>query len=258
MTLSVLMCLFKNDSAKHFSLAMDSLWCKQSLKPTQIVLVLDGPLSDELYAEVKLWGEQLVDVIKLIELPENRGLGAALNIGLRHCSNEYVARMDADDIAYPDRFLTQIKFLTENTDIDIVGSYATEVDWNGSTGALRKMPLLHKNIVENLWACPFIHPSVMFRTAKIIAVGNYEPTLRRRQDYELWFRCAYAGLKFANIGQPLLYYRFNQYSHKKQPLALAWEQAKIGYTGSSKLEMPFWKRFACFVPFFRALLPSKI
>lgn len=255
MNLSVLMSVYKNESARYLAEALQSL-ADQTLKADEVVLVEDGPIGDDLLAVIESLRSELN--IKSVKLPQNMGLAYALNEGLKRCSYEFVARMDSDDAALPIRFEKQLAAFCHDTTLDIVGSFVREFDSLGHVGGLRTMPEQHDHILENLWACPLIHPTVMFRHEKIKLVGNYNITLKRRQDYELWFRCAAKGLRFANIAEPLLLYRFDHNTHKKQPIHLAWQQALVGYGGVKLLEMAWWKRFACFVPFVRSLFPSWI
>lgn len=258
MKFSVLMSVYKSECPSHFNESLISIWDSQTLKPSEIVLVKDGLLSQELDSVVTAWKKKLRIIIKLLEFKENKGLGAALKFGLDNCSFDLVARMDSDDLASPFRFEKQVNFMAEHPEIDILGSYVREMSYSGSILDIRRNPIYHDEILSCLWSCPLIHPSVMLRRSRIIEAGNYEPSCRRRQDYELWFRCAEKGLKFHNLPESLLYYRFGKYTHKKQTPRLAWEQGVIGYRGSSRLGLPLHKRFACFVPFIRSFLPSSV
>lgn len=258
MNLSVLMSVYESESPYHLNQSLTSVWSTQTLKPDQIVLVQDGPLPEKLLSEIAYWREALGGHLSVIELPENRGLGAALSIGLEACRNELVARMDSDDIAFPERFSIQRRYFLLHPEVDVVGSFVEEIDESGNARGLRKMPVAHEAIRDHLWASPIIHPTVMLRRSRILAAGNYDPSCRRRQDYELWFRCAEKGLRFYNLPQPLLYYRFGAGTHKKQSPELAWEQAMIGYRGSTRLKMPLYQRLACFMPFVRSLLPTRL
>jgi len=251
------MSIYHKEQKDFFNSSMQSIWNEQTIKPYEIILVLDGPLTDELYIIIENWKNILGDILKIIPLLNNVGLGNALNIGLKECSCELIARMDSDDICMPDRFDKQIKYF-DNYDVDIVGSYCVEINENGNKGNLRKMPLNHQSIYDNLFTCPFIHPTVMFKKSLIKSVGGYNKSLLRRQDYDLWFRCAKVGAKFSNIDESLLLYRFTDDTHKKQNFNLMLSQAKIGYNGVRLLNQPYWKAVACFVPLVRSLLPNKI
>lgn len=256
MSFSVLISLYKNESVSHLEEALTSIWDSQLVKPAEIVLVKDGPIGCELETVVRHWQLKLGNTLRIVALPENKGLGAALNFGLKDCKFDIVARMDTDDVALPDRFEKQLGFLSVHPDIDILGSFVKEMSYLGDVRATRSAPVDHDDIFACLWASPMVHPSIMMRRSKVLEAGNYNPECRRRQDYELWFRCAENGLKFHNLPEPLLYYRFGQHTHKKQPPKLAWEQAMIGYRGASRLGLPLVQRLACFLPFVRSLLPS--
>lgn len=233
-----------------------SIWDIQTVKPNEIVLVKDGPIGGELETVVCAWQRKLGETLRLVSLGENKGLGNALNIGLNACNFEMVARMDTDDVALSDRFEKQLAFLSDHPEVDILGSFVKEMSYLGDVGEIRSSPVTHNDIVACLWASPMVHPSIMMRRSRVLAAGNYNPACRRRQDYELWFRCAEKGLKFHNLPEPLLYYRFGQHTHKKQSPKLAWDQALIGYRGASRLGLPLIQRLACFLPFVRSLLPS--
>lgn len=196
--------------------------------------------------------------INLIINSENHGVGYCAYVGVKEAKGKYIIRMDSDDISFPDRFQKQIKFLETNPDIDIVGASAIEIDENNNKGILRTMPSTHDEIVKSIWACPIIQPAVAFRRDKIILAGNYNPKLRRRIDYDLWFRCLASGLRFANLPEPLVYYRFTPNSHRKQSLKLAFEQAKIGWNGCRMLNLPLWQYLAVTVPILRAIFPPSV
>lgn len=252
MSCSVLLPVYSGDCPEYLRLALES-FVTQTKSVGEIIIILDGVVPSEIHDVVKSFTGILP--IRDLQLPENVGLGAALNAGLETARYQLIMRMDADDVNAETRVQAQIDFMDANPEIDILGSYAVEIDLFGKRGGLRKMPVSHHDICESLWLCPLIHPTVTFRKDRVLSVGGYNPSLRRRQDYELWFRCAQNGLRFANITEPLLYYRFDSSSHKKQSVRLAFQQGKIGFRGSSSLGLSIWKRIGCFFPFLRALFP---
>jgi len=244
----------KSVNPKFLEMAVKSI-INQSLKPDVIHLIQDGEITSELNDVVSQFeGEN----IKKITFQQNQGLACVLNYSIKEASTKYYARMDADDIAQSDRFFKQIQFLQENHDIDIVGSYCFEIDANNNKMKLRKMPVVHQDIYNNLFTSPFIHPTVMFKKSIIAKAGWYDETLKRRQDYSLWFKCAKAGAKFANIDEPLLLYRFTADTHKKQNFNLMLSQGKIGFRGVRSLNQSYFKAIACYIPLFRSLLPYKV
>jgi glycosyltransferase involved in cell wall biosynthesis len=254
---SVLISVYANDHSVFFDRAFLSIWDHQTLKPNQIVLVKDGAIPHELHFVVERWKQKLGRVLKVIELSRNQGLGAALNAGLNACEYEIVARMDSDDLALPQRFEKQLEYLTSNRCVDILGTAVKEMDFSGRIVGKRMVPVDHDSIIANLWTCPLIHPTVMFRRTKILEVGNYSADLPRRQDYELWFRCAEQGLRFHNLPEILLEYRFGIHTHKKQSSKVSWRQGVIGFKGGAKIGTPLKYRLLCFLPFLRSLLPNR-
>ena len=94
---SVLMSIYFKENPVFFDQAMLSITDRQSLKPNEIILVLDGDLTQELSAMVDKWNDK-ISALKVVPLDRNVGLGDALKIGLDNCSNDLVARMDTDDI----------------------------------------------------------------------------------------------------------------------------------------------------------------
>ncbi|NGZ15554.1 glycosyltransferase [Vibrio aestuarianus] len=249
--ISVLMSLYKKESPSFLRLSLVSL-VNQTRLPDQVVIVFDGPVGGAL--------EQIVDEyagilpITKVKLDQNAGLAQALNKGLANCSGDLVARMDTDDICLPERLEKQEHYITSNR-LDIVGTAASVVDFTGEVTGVRVNPERHEDIVGKLWCNPFIHPSVMFVKASLEKIGAYDSGLRRRQDYELWFRAAKNGLRFGNLQDKLIEYRFDQHTLQKQSPKLAWDQGKIGFIGSMSCKLGLIKSFVCFVPFVRSLLP---
>lgn len=258
MGISVLITVYGGDSPVFLERALASVTVEQTSRPDEVVLVMDGPVPVELEAVVRRWEGDLGPCFVVVPLEKNMGLGAALNAGLARCSHPLVARMDADDVALADRFELQEKFLEEHGEVDVLGSGCVEMDHAGVESDTRLMPADHEAIVDALWTCPLIHPTIMYRRDKILALGGYDGSLRRRQDYELWFRAAKQGLRFGNIQKPLLQYRFGEETHKRQSASVAWRQGLIGFRGSRRVGLAWWKQLGCFLPFARSLLPHRV
>jgi glycosyltransferase involved in cell wall biosynthesis len=221
------------------------------------VLVIDDASSDGTLDIVRQFQSRHDNVV-VVRNDSNYGLGYTLARGVVLARGRYVIRMDADDVCMEARFERQIGFLDANPDIDIVGGAAIEIDERGTPGRVRRMPTDHEAIARAIQFCPLIHPTVAFRRDRVIAAGNYRSDLRRRQDYELWFRCLHQGLRFANLPEPLIRYRFSEHTHQKQSLSRALEQARIGWHGCRMLELPWWQRMSVLAPLIRSVLPSRI
>ncbi len=114
MKISVLMSVYKSEKPTYLDRSLQSVWDDQTLKPDEIILVQDGPLSEELLQVIDKWQAKLCEVLVLIRNEVNIGLTKSLNKGIRVAKGEYIARMDSDDISLPNRFVMQEKFLDEN------------------------------------------------------------------------------------------------------------------------------------------------
>lgn len=212
---SVLLSVYKNEKPEYLIECFKSIYDNQELKPNEIVLVQDGPLTDELYEVIKKLKNQLKNILKIVPIEKNVRLGNALRIGIEKCSNEIIARMDTDDIAYPDRFKKQIEYLKKYPQTDILGSYMDEfIDNIDNIIAIKTAPLKDfKNYMK--LRDPVNHPSVIFKKSKVIEAGNYIEILYNEDSY-LWGRMLANNCQFANIDESLIYFRVNDDTYKRR------------------------------------------
>lgn len=203
---SVLLSLYEKEKVKNFREAMESI-LHQTLKPDEIVLVIDGPLTTELEQEVQEV-QKKYPVIKTVVLPVNQGLGMALNEGLKHCTYELVARMDTDDIAKPERFDKQVGFLEQHPQVDVVGAWVDEFEDDvDHVQSVRKLPEFHEELkVFARQRNPLNHPTVVFRKRAVQEAGGYRHYWLF-EDYYLWTRMLMNGATFHNIQESLLFFR---------------------------------------------------
>ena len=212
------MSVYAKEKPKFLRMSLDSI-LNQTRKPNEIVLVEDGLLGTELNSVIDEFCNK-TDILKLVKLPVNLGLGNALNEGLKQCSYDYIARMDSDDICFDNRFEMQIEYLEKHPDIDVLGSWTQEFteDSDGQMHlyALKKFPLtVWENFKYSLSRCPVEHPAVILRKDAVIKAGGYQK-FYLFEDYYLWARMFVNGSKFANIGEPLLYFRMTPDSYKRR------------------------------------------
>lgn len=208
---SVLCSIYYKEQADQFNKCMQSLWFEQTLKPNQIVLVKDGKLTSELDEVINKWQSILKEVLLVIPLRENVGLGKALNIGLRHCSNEWVFRMDTDDICVPERFEKQITFIQNYPEIDILSGQIEEFQNSElNVTGVKEVPLSHSDIIRlSKTRNPFNHMAIAYKKVVIQSVGGYQHHLYM-EDYNLWLRVLAAGYKSANLKDTLVKVRAGQ------------------------------------------------
>lgn len=202
---SLLLSVYKNENPKYLAQALTSIWDEQILKPAQIVMVKDGPLTPELDDEINHWQLRLGDIFTLVSLPENLGLGAALNIGLKACKYDLVARMDTDDVALAERFLKQVTFMNEHP--EIAASSAILEEWDEALRikqGIRILPTTPQDVLKFAKRrSPLSHPLVIYRKNIICEVGGY-PALRKAQDHALWSLLLSKGYHLANLPDVLL------------------------------------------------------
>ncbi len=200
---SVLMSVYKKEKPEYLKFALDSV-IKQTLAPTEIVLVKDGPLTDSLNEVIKDY-QTKHSFFKVIELKKNVGLGKSLNEGMRHCSFDFVARMDTDDCCEQKRFEKQFSVLTKKPELDVIGSCIHEYDEDlNNIMSTRSVPETDSEIKNYMKKRnPLNHVSIIYRRDKVLAAGGYIDC-PYFEDYYLWCRMAKNGCIFYNIQEPLV------------------------------------------------------
>jgi len=202
---SVVMSVYRNDKPEFVRRAVESVTTEQTLKPNEVVLVVDGPVPDGLTNLIKGYECAPDSIFNVIWLPENKGLGNALRVGVEAASHEVIARMDSDDVSAPDRFEKQIAYMSEHPECDLLGGQISEfIGEEDNIVGKRIVPCKHEDIL--MWLkgrCPFNHVSVTMLRSRVIAVGNYMDW-HFNEDYYLWIRMAEAGYGFANLPDVLV------------------------------------------------------
>lgn len=204
---SVLMSLYIKEKAEYFNACMQSIM-GQTVLPSEIVIVFDGPISDELWTTVNDYIKQYPQLIKIVDNKVNKGLGLALADGILACSNELIARMDTDDIARADRFEKQLKLFIDDPELDICGSHIIEFEGNiNNVLARRNVPITHEEIAEyQRQRSAFNHMTVMYKKSTVLKAGNYEHCALMEDDM-MWIRMLIVGAKCANVDDYLVYAR---------------------------------------------------
>lgn len=259
MKFSVLISVYQSDSPIFFGHALQSV-LENTVQPTEIVLVCDGKLTAELDQVIDRYCDKLP--INLIKLDSNVGLGRALQVGLKHCKYEWVARFDADDLCCIDRFEKQIAFSKNNPAVDIFGGQIIEFsDFPEENNTVKKrVPLEHKTIKKYAKSRnPINHMTVMFRKSTVLEAGNYQYA-PLYEDYDLWVRMLLGGKKFANLKDTLVYARTgkNMYERRgglqyaKQEIRMQTSFYKLGFISHFSLI----KNLAFRIPV--RLMPNKL
>lgn len=171
------------------------------------ILVIDDNSKDNTRKIVKSYKDKR---IKLINGPQ-KGLAAALNYGIKKAQGEYIARVDADDTALPTRFEKQIKFLDENPNISVLGTWQEHFEDNKVLGN-HESSCTHEEIkVALIFNCDMCHSTLMFRKADFIKNNIQYPEGSPQEDYELWLSIINK-LKFANLPEVLGRHRHSAFN----------------------------------------------
>lgn len=205
---SVITSVYKNDKPEFIRQAFDSITIGQTLCPDEVVVVIDGPVSQEINVVIDEYTQLHPQLFNIIRLPENKGLGNALKIGLEASKYDIIARMDSDDYSPPERFAKQVAYIESHPEIDIVGGNISEfIDNVENVVGSRCVPLSHNQICDYMKVrCPFNHMTVMFKKQAVMNSGGYLDW-HYNEDYYLWIRMALNNCTFANLPDILCYAR---------------------------------------------------
>lgn len=235
MGFSVLMSVYGKEKPQYLREALLSV-LHQTRIPDEIVLIEDGPLTEELYQVIEEIKNEYLQ-LKTYQIKENVQLGRALAKGVELCEHELVARMDTDDIAVENRFEMQYGYMVEHPDVAVTGGFMEEFDEKDSSyHKVKTMPEQMPEIRKYAkYRNPLNHMTVMFRKETVIKAGNYRhvPFL---EDYDLWNRMLAQGAVFYNIDQVLvkartdrkLYARRGGVPYCRQYLKLRRRQRELG------------------------------
>lgn len=207
---SVLMSVYGKDSVAFFKEALLSVSYKQTLKPTQIVVVEDGPVPSEMEDVIN----EIINMapeceFTIIREPVNAGLATALNSGIAACKYEWIARMDSDDISLNDRFEKQIKYVMEHPEIDCMGGSVAEfTEIPGDMQSERHVGLDMDSIKKMAKTrTPMNHVSVLYKKSSVENVGLYSENFGKLEDYKLWVDLISNNATLGNINDILVYVR---------------------------------------------------
>lgn len=234
---SVLMSVYHKADPTFFDAALDSL-VNQTVQSDDIVVVCDGPLTAELDTVLERYQEQYPAIFHIVRLEQNVGIGEAANAGLSHCKNDLIAKMDADDIAVPQRCAWQLERFAQCPELTVLGGYISEFDQDpDQPDTIREVPLTNDAIrTFGRRRQSFNNQTVMYRRSAVLQVGGYSK-MRRSEDFDLYARLLYAGYYCENLSQVLVQVRVDQsaLTRRASPGTLKgcidsrWRSYKMGY-----------------------------
>ena len=236
MTISVLMSVYRSEMSDNLDRALQSVWMDQTLKPQEIILVKDGPLTSDLDNVIVKWEKLLDKKLVVLKNETNIGLTKSLNKGLDVAHGELIARMESDDISEPKRFELQVAYLTEHPDIDIVGGSLKEFNEKNDCLCIRHYPLTHQQVLKYIsMASPLAHPTVMMRKRIFDNGLRYNEKYRMSQDIALCYDAISAGFKIANVPEVTINFRRQGGVFKRRSREKAWNEFKIYMGGIYRL-----------------------
>ena len=201
MYLSVVMSTYNDE--RYIREAIDSI-LNQTYPFFEFIIVNDGS-TDNTLRIIRSYNDSRIRIID----KENTGLPDSLNKGIAIAKYDWIARMDADDIALPTRFETQVKYLKKG--ITVIGGQGLFIDENGDTVGRTSFPTESKMI--KCWArlkvSKIIHPAAIISKNVIMELGGYDKFLHGAEDFDLWLRISNKGLYLANTKDVVLKYRIN-------------------------------------------------
>ncbi|HFU5879307.1 TPA: glycosyltransferase [Enterococcus faecium] len=210
---SFLLSVYDKENPSYLDECLKSVF-EQSHPSNDIVLVIDGPINIQLKEIIRKFE---CETLNLVYLEENVGLGDALRIGLEACKNEFILRMDTDDICHPYRAEKQVSFLASRKDVSAVGTPVLEFeDTIHNVTGKKEVPIEYKDVkLYSRYRNPICHPSVAFRKKNILIVGNYERLLLF-EDYYLWLKLISNDYVVENIEEPLVWMRVDSNLYKRR------------------------------------------
>ncbi len=235
MNFSILQAIYRNDSPYFLCECFSSIK-NSTLQPAKIILVKDGVIPSELESVLLEWQAKLP--LQVVGYEQNQGLAHALNYGLQFIENPVVARMDSDDVCFPERFEKQLKYFEEHPYAEIVGTGLSEfyVDKKGSEFKKNRFyPEFVDSRTKTLFkGTPLGHPTVMMKT-DLLKKYKYSETTNMNEDIDLWFRLLKDGHVIHNIQEPLLNFRITDGTFKRRSVKKAFSEFRIYWKNLIKL-----------------------
>ncbi len=211
---SLLVSVYDGDRPDYLRRALRSAVDDQTVRPDQVVIVTDGPVRAELTGYLEAFKATSPVPVTLVPLASHAGLGPALNAGLAASWFDVIARMDADDVALPNRFAVQMPLIA---DADIVGSGLLEFVTDTDNVVGQRIPPTDPGEIIRYARVhdPFNHPTVVYRRQAVLDAGGYRH-VPLMEDYALFVRMLQTGARAVNVAEPLVYYRVGASAFKRR------------------------------------------
>lgn len=258
---SVLMPVYIKEDPSFLKSALRSILDEQTIIPDEVIIVEDGPITPALEDVLTDFETRYASRIKRYQLKKNEGMGIAMNYGLNHASFEWIARMDSDDIAIPNRFELQLNFLQGNPQIDILGSSIEEFNTTpGDLQRYRTLPRENDEIIRLMrFRNPVNHMTVFFRKALALQAGGYWEH-KYNEDYNLWYELHKIGARFYNLRDNLVQVRVGNHmvARRSGYSYFAFEKILLRKFLRDRFITPFQYSYLIGIKFSLRIMPVKI
>lgn len=234
---SILMSVYYKEKPEFLKSAIESM-LNQTVPPEQFVIVEDGRLTDGLKQIIDEYETSQPELFTIIRNEKNKGLGLALDDGMKACRNELIARMDSDDISMPDRCEKELTIFQKHSELDIISGSINEFqDDINNIVSVRRVPEHQEAIKKQMRRrSAFNHPAVMYKKSSVTKCGGYGGSARK-EDHDLFSRMMNMGCKAYNIQEPVLWYRVGNDNIKRRKswknvssyIQIMWINLKRGY-----------------------------
>lgn len=213
---SLLLPVYRGDVPAHLETAFRSTVHEQLHQPDEVVVVQDGHVGPDLASALERLESTSPVPVRRLRLSHNVGLAQALQCGLAACTHDVIARMDADDVSLPHRFLRQLPVIEDGADLVGAAIVEFEGDGRGDAGVLRVPPTELGEIARAArWRNPFNHPTVVYRRSAVLSAGGYRE-LPFMEDYWLFTRMIANGATVVNLTDPLVRYRVDAGAYERK------------------------------------------
>ncbi len=210
------MAVYRNDNAVDFAEAVRSIYDSQTVKPSEIIIVIDGPIPETLETTLESLKKD-IGIIKFVRFEKNQGHAAVRQAGLEAASFDLVAVMDADDISVPQRFEMLLEAFAKHPEASVIGGQIKEfIEKPSNVVGERIVPEKDDEIKLYLKSrCPMNLVTVMYRKKDVAAVGGFMDWYCE-EDYYLWIRLAENGYKFFNVSDNLVNVRVGKEMYQRR------------------------------------------
>lgn len=252
---SVLMSVYTGEKPEYLRESIESMYA-QTVPPDDFVLVCDGRLNERLDKVVSSYEEKYPDSFHPVRLEQKRGVGECANIGIDACRNEYIVKMDSDDVALPQRCEKQLSLMRDKPQLELCGAYIEEFDTDtGEKITVKKTPVESEEIRRYARRRnPFNNPTLVFKKSFAKKIGGYD-TVNRCEDYDFVVRMLQNGAVGENIPEILVNYRVSKHNYERRRnwtntrsfISVRWRIFRSGYSNFADFILPCGMQLIIFI-----------